>query len=154
MQTTALNEIHLIGLSLQRKTTNANGQSHTDCKNLWHAFDEGHYIADIPGKLSDDIYGVYYEYEGDHTKPFSYFIGCRVKAPVEAPPGMQSLTIPAGNYEKITVSGAMPDCVTNAWKDIWKGDHARTYAVDFEVYDERSSDWNNAEVDVYLSVKE
>ena len=35
----AIEEIKLIGLSLKTKTTNLNGQLHTDCKNLWHHFE-------------------------------------------------------------------------------------------------------------------
>ena len=147
-------DIHLIGLSLKTKTTNAHGQSSIDCKNLWHTFDEGKYAANIKGKLSDDIYGVYYQYDGDSTKPFSYFIGCKVKKD-SAPFGeLVDLTIPAGSYEMISATGKMPDCVIKAWKDIWAASYARTYQFDFEVYDERSKDWSNAEVDVYISVEE
>jgi predicted transcriptional regulator YdeE len=153
MHTTILHEIHLIGLSLKTKTSNTNGQSHIDCKNLWHVFETGNFAATIPGKSGDEIYGVYHHYEGDSTKPFSYFIGCSAQKDTVTPQGMDSITIPAGMYEKITVKGSMPDCVIKAWKDIWTTDYARTYQVDFEVYDERSKDWNNAEVDVFLSVQ-
>ncbi|MEP6713788.1 MAG: GyrI-like domain-containing protein [Ferruginibacter sp.] len=154
MNTVALEEIYLIGLSLKIKTTNENGQSHKDCERLWHEFEKEKYAAMIPGKLSDEILGVYHGYEGDSTKPFSYFIGCKVQAGTVVPAGLNSLTIPAGPYHKITVKGKMPDCMVNAWKEIWVTDIARTYQVDFEVYDERSKDWNNAEVEVYLSVKD
>lgn len=153
MNTITLKDIHLIGLSLKTKTTNTNGQSHADCKNLWHIFEEGKFANIIPDKLSDAIYGVYHDYEGDSTQPFSYFIGCKVKEDTIVPQDLQSITIPAGIYQKIVVRGKMPDCVIQAWKDIWATDYARTYQADFEVYDERSKDWNNAEVDVYLSVK-
>ena len=47
----------------------------------------------------------------------------------------------------------MPDCVINAWKEIWGSNIPRSYKMDFEVYDERSKDWGNAEVEVYLSVE-
>jgi predicted transcriptional regulator YdeE len=154
MNRTSIKTIHLIGLSLKTKTINANGQSGTDCKNLWHDFENGHCAAVIPNKLSDDIYGVYHHYDGDSTQPFSYFVGCRVKEGSAVPQELESLTIPEGTYEKITVKGKMPDCVTQAWKEIWMSDYTRTYHTDFEVYDERSKDWNNAEVDVYVSVKD
>lgn len=153
MSKATLNEIYLIGLSLKTKTTNDNGQSSIDCKNLWHEFEDGKYAAVIPHKLSDEIYGVYHHYEGDSTKPFSYFIGCKVEKGTTAPKGLESLTIPAGNYEKVIVNGKMPDCVVNAWQEIWAADYARAYHTDFEIYDERSKDWNQAEVDVFVSVK-
>jgi len=152
MSKTSVKEIYLIGLPLETKTSNAHGQSSIDCKNLWHRFEEGSYASLIAHKLGDDIYGVYHQYEGDSNKPFSYFIGCAVEKNTAVPEGLAYLIIPAGNYEKITVQGKMPDCVTKAWQKIWAADYPRTYDTDFEVYDERSKDWNNAEVDVYVSV--
>jgi predicted transcriptional regulator YdeE len=153
MSKASINDICLIGLSLKTKTINDNGQSSIDCKNLWHDFENGNYAAIIPNKLSDEIYGVYHRYEGDSSKPFSYFIGCKVEKNTVAPAGLENLTVPAGTYEKIMAHGKMPDCVIKAWKEIWAADYSRTYQTDFEVYDERSKDWNNAEVDVYVSVK-
>ena len=149
-----IGEIYLTGLALKEKTINAHGQSGIDCKNLWHEFDNGNYASAITDKLSDDIYGVYYDYEGDSTQPFSYFIGCRIKKGAAVPTGLTSLAIPAGTYEKITATGKMPDCVIKTWRDIWSANYERTYQTDFEVYDDRSKDWSKAEVDVYISVKD
>lgn len=145
--------IQLAGLSLKTKTVNANGQSSIDCKNLWHTFEDGNHAVSISNKVSDDIYGAYFDYEGDSSHPFSYFVGCRIKNDSPIPEGLTRLTIPAGSYEKISARGKMPDCVIKAWKDIWEAGFPRTYQIDFEVYDERSHDWGNAEVDVYVSVK-
>ncbi len=148
-----IDEIKLIGLSLKTKTTNLNGQSHIDCKALWHQFEDAKYAEIIPDKIGTEIYGVYFGYEGDHTKPFRYFIGCKVHSYAANCTHLQTLTIPAGNYHKIVVKGKMPDCMIEAWKNIWAAKIPRSYQVDFEVYDERSKDWNNAEVAIYLSVK-
>ena len=153
MTTIDLEEIKLVGLALKAKTTNINEQSGIDCGNLWQEFEKGKYAEIIPGKLSDEVLAVYHQYEGDHTKPFSYFIGCKVKAGTEPPAGLQTLTIAKGTYRKIDAKGKMPDCVANAWKEVWVSNIPRSYKMDFEVYDERSKDWSNAEVDVYLSVK-
>lgn len=148
-----LEEIKLIGLSLKSKTTNLNGQSNIDCGNLWQKFEKENYAIKIPNKLSNEILAVYYQYEGDHTQPFSYFIGCKVPTNTEVPQGLDSLIIPQGTYQKISAKGEMPNCVANTWKEIWNSDIRRTYKFDFEVYDERSKDWNNAEVDFFLSIK-
>ena len=153
MSKTIIKEIHLIGLSLKTKTTNTGGQSSVDCTNLWHTFDDGRYADRITNKMSDEILGVYHHYEGDSSKPFFYFIGYKVKEGTPVPDGLESLIIPEGTYEKIAVTGKMPDCVTDAWKQVWAADYPRTYQTDFEVYDQRAKDWNNAEVDVYVSVK-
>jgi len=153
MHTVDLEETRLVGLALKAKTTNINEQSSIDCGNLWQEFEKGNYAEIIPNKLTDQILAVYHQYEGDHTKSFSYFIGCKVKANTEVPSGLESLTIAKGAYQKIDAKGKMPDCVINTWKEIWGSDIQRSYQMDFEVYDERSKDWGNAEVEVYLSVE-
>ena len=144
-------EFKLIGLKLGGKTTNDNGQSGIDCGNLWQKFERENFAERIPGKLSDEIYAVYFDYEGDYTKPFSYFIGCKVKNDTQTPQGMTNLIIPAGSFTKVIAKGKMPDCVANSWKDIWNSEIERTYKYDFEIYDERSKDWSNAEVEIFVS---
>jgi predicted transcriptional regulator YdeE len=47
----------------------------------------------------------------------------------------------------------MPDCVADKWKELWGADMSRAYKADFEIYDEKSRDWKNAEVDIFISVK-
>jgi len=149
----SLKEIKLIGLALDKQTTNKNGQSAIDCGSHWQKFEAGNYADRIPNKTTNEIFAVYHAYEGDFTAPYSYFIGCRVDGDTEVPPGMHSLIIPEASYIKIVAGGKMPDCVAAAWQDIWSRDIERAYRADFEIYDARSQDWNNAEVDIYVGVK-
>ncbi len=144
-------EFKLIGLKLTHKTTNEGGQSGIDCGNLWQKFELENFAERITNKLGEDIYAVYFDYEGDHTKPFSYFIGCKVKMDAVILQGMDSLLIPTDNYVKVTAKGKMPDCVANSWKEIWNSTLERTYQFDFEKYDEKSKDWSNAEVEIFVS---
>lgn len=65
---------------------------------------------------------------------------------------MESLVIPSGTYTKKVAKGKMPDCITETWKEIWASDLPRAYKTDFEVYDERSQNWNEAEVDIKISI--
>ena len=145
-------EIKLTGIKLKHKTTNENGQSSIDCGSLWQKFENENYVERISDKSGDEIYAVYFEYEGDHTKPFSYFIGCKVKMDAEVPQEMDQLIIPAGSYTKVVAKGKMPDCVANAWRDIWSSIADRAYKYDFEIYDDRSKDWSNAEVELFISL--
>lgn len=149
---TALKDIRLAGLSLGHKTTNENGQSNKDCGALWQKFEKEDIMNRIPGRLSDEIIAVYHNYEGDHSRPFSYFIGCKVDAGAPVPEGLASLSIPAGSYQKFVAKGKMPDCVADTWKNIWNSGVNRSYKADFEVYDERSKDWSDAEVDIFISL--
>ncbi|HAA12548.1 MAG TPA: AraC family transcriptional regulator [Cytophagales bacterium] len=142
----------LIGIQLPEKTINTHGQSNIDCGNLWQQFEKEKVFDQIPNKLSQEVLAVYHDYDGDHTQPFAYFIGAKVQPGTAAPEGLVSLQIPAQQYQKVTVQGKMPDCVSSAWQDIWASNIARSYGADYEVYDERSHDWAKAEVDIYLSV--
>jgi len=150
---TSKENFKLTGLKLKKKTFNANGQSAIDCGSLWQNFMSEAVADKITGKLSQDIYAVYFDYDGDHTQPYSFFIGCKVSDAADTPDGLDSMNIPAQNYTVITAKGKMPDCVANAWQEIWKSDIDRAYGYDFEVYNELSADWGNAQVDIYLSVK-
>ncbi len=136
---------------MDKKTTNEGGQSNIDCGSLWQKFETGNIIEQIPGKLSDDIYAVYFDYEGDYTMPFSYFIGCKVKAGTETPNSLTTLFIPADEYTTLLAKGKMPDCIANAWIEIWNAKIDRKYSYDFEIYDARSKDWNNAELEIFVA---
>jgi predicted transcriptional regulator YdeE len=83
----------------------------------------------------------------------SYFIGCKVEPGATIPEGLASLLISKGLYQKIVAAGKMPDCVANTWKEIWNSSIPRAYQTDFEVYDEKSKDWNKAKVDVFVSIQ-
>src|SRR5687767_7023627 len=95
-------KIELIGLALPFKTTNENGQSTTDCGNLWQKFENEKFLEKITERLSDEIFAVYHNYEGNQTKLFSYFIGCKVKPGALVPKGMNTFTIMNGRYHKAT----------------------------------------------------
>jgi len=152
MSTQRLPAFTLIGLRLSGKTSNEDGRSGRDCGRLWQEFEQREIAKRIPNKLSDAVYAVYFDYEGDHTAPFAYFIGCKVHPDAPVPEGLQSLHVPEQDYSKIVARGRMPSCVAEAWRAIWQSDSDRAYGYDFEVYDERSRDWSDAEVDVFVSV--
>lgn len=144
----------IVGLQLEGKTTNENNQSSVDCGNLWQKFETEKIFELIPNKLSNEIYAVYFAYEKDETKPFSYFIGCKVDDKAEIPSGLSELLIPSQDYVKYTAKGAMTGCITEAWKKIWSSNINRKFGFDFEIYDERSQDWSAAELDIFVSVRE
>lgn len=143
----------LVGLKLENKTTNENGQAAVDCGNLWQRFEREKTFEVIPNKKNDAIYAVYFDYEKDETKPYSYFIGCEIDEQTEVPDNLCELLIPSQNYIKIPVQGVMTDCIANAWRNIWSTKMNRDFGFDFEIYDERSKDWSNAELDIFISVK-
>jgi predicted transcriptional regulator YdeE len=70
-----------------------------------------------------------------------------------------SLIIPKSKYQRFTTeAGVMPQIVIKAWQDIWQMTPSmlagkRKYKADFERYDHRAHDLNNAIVDIYIGVE-
>lgn len=152
IETDNIKSFRLIGISLPNKTSNLNGQSQQECGDLWRKFFQENYKEYIPEKQSDEIVAAYFGYEGDHTGLYSYFIGMKVNTNTSPPPGLQYLNITAGKYLKITAKGKMPECISDTWQDVWKSDLNRSYRFDFEIYDERSTNWDDAEVDIFIGI--
>ncbi len=151
MNTVFKEQFKLIGISLPYKTYNADGKSMADCGSLWQKFEEGGYYNLINDKTEEAVYAVYHNYDGDHNQPYSFFIGCKVALETEID-GFTSLIIPENSYKEIIAAGEIPKCIANSWKEIWKDEFERAYKFDFEIYDNRSSDWKNAEVPIYISI--
>lgn len=151
MSTEKIEPFAVIGIAA--KTTNKDGQSGRDIGGLWQRFFADGIMEKIPHKLSSDVFLIYTDYESDHTGLYTAIVGCKVRDLSSIPDGCTGKTIGSGLYTKYSPQGKMPDIVYNLWQKIWNSDIPRAYTADFEVYGEKSQDWNNAEVDVYLAVK-
>lgn len=105
-------------------------------------------------------YAVYTDYESDHHGDYTYFVGELVESFDLQDPSLQTLIIPASQYVKFEVGpGKMPDACIGAWQEIWhmSADDfggERAFTADFEVYDERAADFNQAVFDIYISLKD
>jgi len=99
------------------------------------------------------VYAVYYNYDGDYTQPFGYFIGVPVGEDTTVPAGMIRLELPTGKYHHFAAKGKMPDCMFEAWNQVWTSDINRSYTADYEVYGSKSADLENAEVDIFIAVE-
>lgn len=86
----------------------------------------------IPNRLSDDIYVIYSEYEGDHTKPYSMLIGCSVFEGATLPSGFHARKIPGALYATFEAKGPQPETLMATWKEIWSAPIERAFSVDFE----------------------
>src|SRR3974377_552075 len=119
---TTLPSFHLIGLPL--RTTNENNQSMKDIGANWQRFYSENVISKIPNKVDDDgaggstsVLGLYTDYEGDYTKPYTLIIGCKVSSShaITQSHGMTKIlvsrTIPETKYAVFTAKGKMPDCI-------------------------------------------
>ncbi len=143
----------VIGVSV--RTTNENGQSAKDIGELWNKFMSEGIIEKIPNKIDNTILSIYTDYESDHTKPYTTLLGCKVENLNEIPKGMIGMEFKGGIHTKFTAKGDLTKgAVYVEWSKIWKMDLKRTYTADFEIYGEKAQNPTNAEVDIFVAIKE
>jgi predicted transcriptional regulator YdeE len=121
----------------------------------WQKFYSENILSQIPGKRGDAVLAAYTDYESDVNGAYSLIIGSEVDSLADIPTGLVGREIPAAKYAVFTSArGSIPGIIIDVWKRIWeyKG-AARLYQTDFEVYGQESRDPNNAQVEVYVSVR-
>lgn len=153
MKTTKIDAFKFIGITV--RTSNQDGQGAKDIPNLWNRFMTEGIASQIPGKLDSTIYAIYTNYEGDHEQPYDIILGCRVNSLDDIPSGMVGQEFESGTYTKFVSKGDVTKgAIYNTWMEIWNTDLNRSYVADFEVYGEKAMNPNDAEVDIYISLKE
>lgn len=153
MEKQILRSFPVIGITV--RTSNAEGHAAKDIPELWARFWRIDVASKIPGRVGNDIYSVYTAYEGDYTKPYTTLIGYRVENLDHIPDGFSGLLIEEGPYMKCIAKGNLSQgAVFDAWLEIWNAEIPRAYTSDFEVYGERAQNPEDAEVDIYLALKQ
>ena len=82
----------------------------------WGEFFQKGLSEKIPNKISGEVMGLYINYEGDHTKPYSLLICYEVDNLDEIPEGMVSKTLPESKYATFSGTGEIPKIVMNLWR--------------------------------------
>jgi len=148
-----IQEFSVIGIAV--RTTNENGQAGQDIPTLWNQFMREGILAKIPNKLDQSIYCIYTEYEKDHTKPYTTILGCKVAHLESIPEGMVGKTFEEAGYSKHTAKGNMLEgSVYKEWHNIWNAPLNRTFTADFEVYGEKAQNPTDAEVEIFVAVRQ
>ena len=122
-------------------------------------FKEG--ISDkIPHKVDSTVYAVYTNYASDYNGEYDFIIAMKVSRVSDIPPGMVAKKVPKGRYAIVTsAKGPVAQVVPQAWQRVYSLDDnkllggARAYKADFELYDQRSQNPQDSQVDLYLGVK-
>lgn len=126
-----LDSFYLIGLPI--KTTPAEAQEKIGAH--WNRFFEENWLEKIPNRINDTLYGLYTDYEGDFTQPYTLIIGTQVSTLSSIPEGMVGKEIPAQTYALFEAKGEFPQALIDKWIEIWKTPLERSYLADFEKYD-------------------
>jgi predicted transcriptional regulator YdeE len=125
---------------------------------LWGRFMQENLAAQIPNRTDAALTVVYSNYAGDEKGDYDYLLGARVTSIDHLPAGMSWRKVETGPYAVIlTDKGAMPGVLQAAWARIWKMTPTelggkRTFATDYEVYDQRSANPQDAQVEIHIGL--
>lgn len=116
---------------------------------LWQRFDQ---TVPVDYRGGERVYGVYSNYESDHTGEFDVlagFDGSNLPEGVE----LKEIEINAGKYLVFTHKGEMPQIAIDAWTEVWQyftseqTTHQRLFTTDFEYYP------SDKQIEVHIAVK-
>ncbi|AMO35090.1 effector binding domain-containing protein [Lysinibacillus sphaericus] len=147
----------IIGIST--KTSNANElTAQAKIPQLWQDFYEKNIVDQLSKLDNQNVYGLYSDYETDVNGNYAITIGVEASKMNDASPEWVIKTIPAAKYLVFTShKGKMPEIVIQTWQEIWawfaNSKVERTYTGDFELYDERCANPQEAQVEVYIAIK-
>lgn len=113
---------------------------------LWVKLYQDGINATIKNKVNEYAIGLYSDYTNDQ---YCVTAGNEVSKAENAE--LTVKRIPAGRYAKFSIHGHMEKAVAEAWGEIWKMELTRSFTGDFEEY--LNSDWENADIDIYVALK-
>lgn len=154
-----MSDIKLVGLSVRTNNANEMNPSLAKIGAVMGQF----FGQDIASSIQDRhnpgvTLAAYTQYDSDEHGDYTYFLGEQVTAFTHVPANLQTLIIPATHYQVFTTPvGPMPQVVIQAWQDIWQMSPAdlggqRAYKTDFEYYDQRAADPQQACLDIYIGL--
>ena len=145
-----LEEKVIVGIKI--KTTNKDGKAMQDIGMTWQKLFANGIYEKISNKVNSKTMGLYTEYEGDYTKPYTFIAGAEVSKEVQIGEELESIIIPKGKYAKFIITGDVQNSVGQAWQEIWNMDLKRKYTCDFEEYQNNSEDMLKQEIHIYIAL--
>ena len=143
-----------VAQGIKIKTTNKDGKAVQDIGITWQKlFADGIYEK-IPNKVNNKTIGLYTEYEGDYTKPYTFIAGAEVSQELQIGEELEGIIIPKGKYAKFIITGDVQNSVGQAWQEIWNMDLKRKYTCDFEEYQNNSEDMQKQEIHIYIALED
>ncbi|WP_160031769.1 GyrI-like domain-containing protein [Paenibacillus sp. An7] len=123
---------------------------------LWSNFYANNVLERIPNKTNSSIIALYTKYESDETGGYTIALGTEIVEGHAVPSGLEEWVVPESKYVVFTTRiGPVQEVVVETWQEIWEWSkyNERAFQFDFELYDLRSVDPMNGQVDIYISVK-
>jgi predicted transcriptional regulator YdeE len=126
---------------------------------IWQNFLQQNLAAKIPNKIGVDLFAVYSDYETDHTGHYSYLLGLPVSSCEGLPAGLTAKLVQPGRYAVVTSGrGVVTQVIPEVWQRIWSMPPdqlggTRACQTDYEIYDQRAADPDNAQIDVFIGLR-
>ncbi|MFC1502215.1 GyrI-like domain-containing protein [bacterium] len=150
--------MHFTGITARTSVVAEDGEE-GKISQLWGRFMQEGLMMKIPGKVTQSVFGLYYDYDFGEKQAFTVMVGCQVADLESIPEGLEGFTAPASRYAEFTTpSGNMIQVVKDGWDYIWgkwtdPESKQRSFVCDFEEYGDMSMDMENAVVKLYVSLK-
>lgn len=147
---------NVIGIAI--RTTNKEAIENGTIQKLWQQFFTESISSKIKNKIDNAIIALYYDFESDKNGEYNLLIGVRVSTIDEIPVGMAAKHVFAEKRAVfVSESGPRSHIVFDLWMKIWALEDQnkldRTYIADYELYDERSQDPQNAQMEIHIGIK-
>jgi predicted transcriptional regulator YdeE len=126
---------------------------------LWGRLMQDNLLEQIPSRADGNIIAVYTDYASDHHGDYTYILGAKVTQESETPRGTVAARVVTGKYagfvsERGPASAVVPEIwqkINGLPKNVPGGD--RTYRSDFELYDQRARNPQDAIVEVFVGIR-
>jgi predicted transcriptional regulator YdeE len=160
MNPTIANESGFTVIGIEARTSNAKEMTPDGViGKQWARFMKENLAAQIPNKSDSAILAVYTDYASDKDGEYGFILGARATSATQVPKGMMARQVQPGRYAIFTSEkGPVAKIVSETWQHIWSIPKSspggnRAYKTDYEVYDERAANPENAQVEVHVGVK-
>ncbi len=142
------------------RTNNAReAGGYSEIGQLWRRFVEEKAAEKIPDRADTRTLAVYADYDTDEKGDYDYLLGARVTSVAHLPAGMTYRMIVPGTYAILTTErGPLTQVLQALWRKIWAMQPAelggkRAFLTDYEIYDERSVNPMQAQVEIHIGLK-
>jgi predicted transcriptional regulator YdeE len=159
MNPTVAHESGFTVIGIETRTSNAKEMTREGViGKQWARFMKENLTAQIANRSDSTILAVYTDYASDMDGEYTFILGARVTSTTQVPSGMIARQVQPGRYAIFTSErGPVAKVVSEAWQKIWSvpksspgGD--RSYNTDYEVYDERAANPENAQVEIHIGI--
>lgn len=143
-----------------RTTNEAEKSGDGKIPQLWKTYGEERIWETIPHQIgSEYTYGVYSDYENGADGLYNMMVGVEVNDLEQLPDHLTGSAIPAASYAVFTSNvGPLSQIVPELWQHIWQWFAAssvkRSFTYDFERYDARSANPGQAQMEIYIAIRE